>query len=147
MDTPKKPNTTLIAIIVVVILAIVATTVIVVNQQGSTNKQPTVPTNNQNATYKDGTYKATGEYQTPGGTQSISIELKFEGNVIKDSNLTTHATSGNSVEYQGKFASGYKAEVVGKKVDEVSLSRISGSSLTPNGFNAALEQIKQQARG
>jgi hypothetical protein len=36
--------------------------------------------------------------------------------------------------------------VVGKRIDEVKLDRIAGSSGTPHGFNAALERIKEQAR-
>jgi hypothetical protein len=36
--------------------------------------------------------------------------------------------------------------VVGKSVDEVSLSRVAGSSLTSLGFNNALTQIKEDAK-
>ncbi|MHD0330680.1 hypothetical protein ACY18M_17150, partial [Proteus mirabilis] len=53
---------------------------------------------------------------------------------------------GESREYQAKFASGFKTLVVGKKIDEVSLSRVAGSSLTSGGFNAALADIESQAK-
>jgi hypothetical protein len=35
--------------------------------------------------------------------------------------------------------------VVGKPIDEVRVSRLAGSSGTPDGFNEAIEKIKDQA--
>jgi hypothetical protein len=40
----------------------------------------------------------------------------------------------------------YKQYVVGKKIDEVQLTKVSGSSLTPQGFNDALAKIKAEAK-
>ena len=37
------------------------------------------------------------------------------------------------------------ADIAAKNINEVKLDKISGSSLTPQGFNNALEKIKQQA--
>jgi hypothetical protein len=37
--------------------------------------------------------------------------------------------------------------VVGKNIDEVNLGKVSGSSLTPIGFNNAIEDIRSQAKG
>jgi len=36
--------------------------------------------------------------------------------------------------------------VIGKNIADVQLSRVSGSSLTPEGFNNALATIKSQAQ-
>ncbi|WP_447589312.1 hypothetical protein [Microbacterium lacticum] len=41
---------------------------------------------------------------------------------------------------------GIAGEVVGKDIDDVSVSRVAGSSLTSGGFNDALETIKADAR-
>ena len=35
--------------------------------------------------------------------------------------------------------------IVGKDIDEVSLDKVAGSSLTSGGFNAAVESIKSDA--
>jgi hypothetical protein len=43
------------------------------------------------------------------------------------------------------FIGGIADEVVGKDIDEISVSRVAGSSLTSGGFNDAIEQIKAEA--
>lgn len=48
--------------------------------------------------------------------------------------------------FQEDFAGGIKAVVVGKNLDELNVSKVSGSSLTGAGFNQALEAIKTQAK-
>lgn len=35
--------------------------------------------------------------------------------------------------------------VIGKSIDEVKVGRLAGSSGTPEGFNNAIEQIKEEA--
>lgn len=44
------------------------------------------------------------------------------------------------------FKSGVSSLTVGKDIDDVKLSRVSGSSLTSTGFNSALDTIKTEAR-
>jgi len=51
-----------------------------------------------------------------------------------------------SQHYQSRFLSGYKQYVVGKNISSVNLTNVSGSSLTPIGFDNALTQIKAQAK-
>ena len=55
------------------------------------------------------------------------------------------ATSGNALRYQTEFEDGIGAEVIGKNIDELSVDKVAGSSLTSDGFNAALEKIKADA--
>lgn len=97
--------------------------------------------------YKNGTYTATGVYASPEGGESVDVTLTIKDDIVVDANVTGNAgmfsTSGN---YQRKFISGYKQYVIGKKLDSIQLSAISGASLTPNGFNAALAKIKAQAQ-
>ena len=97
------------------------------------------------AAYKDGTYSAGGNYQTPGGQESISMTITVKNNTVTDTTLQQNANNRDSREYQSAFASGYKSQVVGKALSSISLSHVSGSSLTSDGFNTALEQIKSQA--
>ena len=161
MDQPKKLSPAIAALIIIVLIGIAATAVIVINNANNSSESTqttdtTVPSttstgsSNPNdasstANYKDGTYSATGSYSTPNGQESIELTVTIAGGVITSTSLVENARSGEAREYQADFASGYKTLVIGKKVDEVSLSRVAGSSLTSNGFNRALETIKTDA--
>lgn len=95
--------------------------------------------------YTDGTYEAEGSYQSPGGSESIGVSITLEGDVVTAVTVTPEATSGNSAQYQGQFADGIAAEVVGQNIDDLSVDKVSGSSLTSGGFNEAVETIKAEA--
>ncbi|MFD1714101.1 FMN-binding protein [Amnibacterium flavum] len=95
--------------------------------------------------YTDGTYDAEGSYLSPGGNESISVSITLEGDVVTAVTVTPEATSGNAVQYQKAFASGIAAEVVGKNIDDLSVDKVSGSSLTSGGFNEAVKTIKADA--
>jgi hypothetical protein len=71
----------------------------------------------------------------------------LQNGVITGTSATGGANDPEASQYQSQFISGYKSLVVGKSIDSVSLSRVSGSSLTSQGFNNALQQIKNQAKG
>lgn len=96
--------------------------------------------------YKDGTYTATGTYQSPGGQESVEITLTIAGDKITDATGKSNATRPQSVEYQGQFLSNFAGEIVGKNVDQVSLDKVAGSSLTSGGFENALQTIKSDAK-
>ena len=160
MQPAKKIHPGITALIVIVLVGIVASAIIVINSQSSndtttdtTMTEQVTPSATDAATsssssvssYKDGTYNATGSYSSPGGRESIELTVTIANGVIASTSLVENATSGEAKGYQEDFAAGYKSLVVGKSVDEVSLSRVAGSSLTSNGFNAALEQIKSDA--
>ncbi len=97
-------------------------------------------------TYKDGTYSAAGTYQSPAGKEEVGVSLTLQNGIITDAIFTPKATNEVSVKLQGMFAGGYKAMVVGKTLDEAQLDKVSGSSLTPKGWNDAIEKIKLEAR-
>jgi len=97
-------------------------------------------------TYKDGTYSATGSYTSPGGHETIKISVTLKGGAITDTSAVSGANDSDAKHYQSLFIDGYKSQVVGKSVDSVKLSRVSGASLTSGGFNDALAQIKSQAK-
>lgn len=162
-DTPKRPNKAIIAIVVVALLAIIAAAVLLLNREdtpASTTSEsapattadttPTTPSTpsaaDTDSAYKDGTYKATGNYRSPGGSETVDVTVTLAGGVITSTEFEGHATSRDARDYQSRFEGGYKSLVVGKKIDDVSLSRVAGSSLTSNGFNNALEQIKSDAK-
>jgi hypothetical protein len=96
--------------------------------------------------YTDGTYSATGSYMSPGGEDQISVTLTLAHDIITNVSATEGAGDGTSRRYQNAFLSGYKQYVIGQNIANVNLTRVSGSSLTPIGFDDALAQIKAQAK-
>jgi len=97
-------------------------------------------------TYKDGTYSADGTYTSPNGQETVGVELTLAADKVSAVNITVHPSNPNTKKFQGEFASGIAAQIVGKDVDELKVSKVAGSSLTSGGFNDALEQIKSQAK-
>jgi uncharacterized protein with FMN-binding domain len=159
MDKPTKLHPAVAALIVIVLLG--AGTAGIMALGDNKNESSTTSPSGQSVTdttqpdyaastassteLKDGTYNADGSYRTPGGSESIGVTITLQNGTIQDVALKQQAKSNDAVEYQSKFASGYRSLVVGKNINEVKLSRVAGSSLTSNGFNDALEQIKQDA--
>jgi thiamine biosynthesis lipoprotein len=93
--------------------------------------------------YADGTYTATGQYGSL--PSSIGVSVTLVDDVITAVTVTPNATNPTSLDYQTRFAQAIPALVVGRNIDKVNLSKVAGSSGTPDGFNAAIQQIKAQA--
>jgi uncharacterized protein with FMN-binding domain len=156
-ESSKGMNKAIIGLIVVVLLVAAASAVLVISANverdeigtasNETAKTSAVnDTQTQNNQYTDGDYSARGSYLTPGGNESIDLMLTLQNGVVTDTNITQNAETQEAKEFQERFASGYKEQVVGKSIDEISLDRVAGSSLTPIGFNSALADIKDDAR-
>lgn len=157
----KKSSKVGLGIMIVLVLAIVALGIVALNKKPTGDNNTIVPpitdttatttTENTGSTgkktvYKNGTYTAEGVYGSPAGDEKISITLTLVNDVVTDASAINEAQSPESREYQNKFISGFKQYVVGKNIDEISLTRVSGSSLTPEGFNQALSKIKAEAK-
>ncbi|CAO1653268.1 FMN-binding protein [Salinibacterium sp. NYA9b] len=97
------------------------------------------------AEYTDGTYTESGEYTSPDGQENVDVTLTLESNVITDVTVVGNGDNPNSKQFQGEFIDGIAAEVVGKKIDELSVDKVAGSSLTSGGFNNAVDAIKADA--
>ena len=96
--------------------------------------------------FKDGTYTADGEYTSPGGAQKIEVSLTLADDVVTAVTVTSDAANDpTGKQYQSQFSKGISAEVVGKKIDSLTVSKISGSSLTSMGFNSAVKKIEAEA--
>lgn len=108
MESSKSPNKAIIGIIVIALIAVAATAVIVMGQNSNqssssstVSEATTSPSTSTSAessstasasdTYKDGTYSATGRYQTPGGSESIGVTVTL-ANGITDASVTQNAT-------------------------------------------------------
>jgi uncharacterized protein with FMN-binding domain len=102
--------------------------------------------NSTTGEFKDGTYKATGSYTSPAGTESVEVSLTVKNDVIESVQVTPKASHPTSRNYQALFSQGISQKVVGKKLSEVqNVGRVNGSSLTTNGFANAISAIKEQA--
>jgi len=120
---------------------------------GSSSPSGTTPTTSSasssapsNASYKDGNYEGKGEYPNPAGTSKVTVALTLKGNKITDIKVTPGATNSTSRGYQTQFAGGIASEVVGKSIDSLNVSAVAGSSLTVQGFDQAIDQIKADAK-
>lgn len=113
---------------------------------------PPAPTSSTSGTgngsgYKDGTFTADGAYRSPAGNENVTVGLTLKDGIVTDATFKGDATNPASKNLQAAFAAGYKAQVVGKSVDSISLGVINGASLTPKGFMEALAKIKVEAQG
>ncbi|MET1133940.1 MAG: FMN-binding protein [Aeromicrobium sp.] len=98
--------------------------------------------------FTPGEYEATGSYTTPDGqTQTIDVEVTLAADgTVTELDADGNAEGGNSEQFQGKFESGIDAQVEGRKITELDVDKVSGSSLTSGGFNDAIDQIVGQAQ-
>lgn len=96
--------------------------------------------------YKSGTYTVDGSYTSPAGPEMIAVKLTLKDNIVTSAEVTPKAVAPMSQRFQGQFISGYEQYVIGKNIDQINVSVVSGSSLTPQGFNDALAKIKAQAK-
>jgi uncharacterized protein with FMN-binding domain len=97
------------------------------------------------ASYADGTYTADGSYQAPSGTESITVEVTLADDTITDVQVTGHASDPTAKGHQAEFIGGIADQVVGKDIDTLNVTKVSGSSLTSGGFKIAIAAIKEQA--
>ncbi|MGN6742807.1 MAG: hypothetical protein ACTHJL_05850 [Amnibacterium sp.] len=94
---------------------------------------------------KDGTYSATGDYATPGGPESVHVTLTVTSGVVRSVHVTGSGTTPNAQHYEAAFESGIAGVVVGKRLATLSVGAVSGSSLTGQGFDRALDAIRAEA--
>jgi uncharacterized protein with FMN-binding domain len=97
------------------------------------------------ASYSDGTYEASGAYQSPAGSEKITVTLTLENDTVTDVEVTLNPSNPTTANYQGQFADGVDALVVGEDIDSLDVTVVAGSSLTGNGFREALTAIKADA--
>jgi uncharacterized protein with FMN-binding domain len=138
--------TTIIAISVAAATAGCATTdTDVTTPSSASNTSVAAPgsPSSRRSKYADGTYTATGQYGSL--PSSIGVAVTLVDDVITAVTVSPRATDPTSLDYQTRFAQAIPALVVGRNIDEVNLSKVAGSSGTPDGFNAAIQQIKAQA--
>ncbi len=152
--TNRKQVTTSLIILIATVLLIIGAVMVTKNDkesetQSTANSQPTQKTSTTtgSSNYKEGTYTAVGDYQSPGGQEEIKITITInKDGTVSSTDAQTQAISSDGARFQQKFITGYKSQVVGKNIDDINLDQVSGSSLTPIGFNDAISKIQDQAQ-
>ena len=109
------------------------------NSQAETASEPA-------AIYQNGTYNAEGTYRSPGGTEHVAVQLTVDNDIVTAASVTAQASVPTSEFFQHEFIANFQPQVVGKNLAELNLTKVSGSSLTPKGFNDAVAKIKAQAK-
>ncbi len=107
-----------------------------------------IPTQSENQganIYKSGVYSSAGSYISPGGSEPVNLTLTIQNDVVTAADFTAEATVPASEFFQKEFIANYKTQVIGKSLKDLNLTKVSGSSLTPKGFNDAVAKIKAQA--
>lgn len=95
--------------------------------------------------FKNGNFTSLGSYSSPAGQEEIAVTITLNNDIIVDSKVESKAVSPTSKFFQNQFAQNFQSQVIGKNIADLEVTKVSGSSLTPKGFNKALEKIKQQA--
>lgn len=96
--------------------------------------------------YEDGTYTQTGGYQSPAGPEEVGVTLTLAADVVTAVEVEPMPDNPTTTMYQERFAGGISDAIVGKKLDELAVDKVAGSSLTSGGFNEAADKIKSEAQ-
>lgn len=116
------------------------------NTNTNVNENTTANANVNVSSYKNGTFTQKGVYNSPAGSESVTVTVTLENDVITAATFKGDAVNKASINNQGKFAAEFSGVVVGKPVDSIALTVVNGSSLTPKGFMDALSKIKSEAK-
>jgi peptidoglycan hydrolase-like protein with peptidoglycan-binding domain len=103
-------------------------------------KTPTTSTSTSGAAVKTVTTKV--NFNTPGGVNSLTLNVSGSAGVITDFTYSVQANDGTSKGYANSFSKSLsKSSIVGKSISNVSLSRVGGASLTTGAFMNALKSV------
>lgn len=90
------------------------------------------------------TYVAQASYFTPRRTEhDMAITLELDGETVVGANVLYDQENAYTPAHTG-FDQAYKAEVIGKNINDIDLSRVGGASLTSTAFNEGVADIIAQ---
>lgn len=96
--------------------------------------------------YKDGTYETQVTYLTPVRDEYLlDVSLTLQNDIITGAKVVYSQGAEKDPNPQ-RFEAAYKAQIIGKNIDTLNLSRVGGASLTTAAFNNALADIKADAK-
>lgn len=109
-----------------------------------TTTRPSPTTTGDPMRYRDGEYQAEGWY---GSLPShITVDLTLADDLITDVSITNHASDPTSLDYQEAFAQAIGDIAIGRSIDDADVDIVAGASGTSEGWNAALEEVRDDAR-
>ncbi len=117
--------------------------VVPVTKPVETSTQPGVKVTTK---YVDGTYTKVGMYQSPGGADKVTVTVVVKDDVVQSLSLVNGGSNEGSVYNQNLFIEGVNSLVVGKKLEDVKVGKVNGASLTGEGFNKAIGEIRTAAQ-
>lgn len=137
-------------LLAIALIVIVGVSIFAFSGNGKKKIKPTPSTQPKSTmeqvSYKDGVYTQVGNYTSPGGAEQIDVKLTLKNGLVTEAEVTPKAERPKSKLMQGVFIENYKPLVVGKSIKDLNLGKVAGSSLTPKGFNDAVEKIKTKAK-
>jgi hypothetical protein len=93
------------------------------------------------STIPDGTHETTVTYFTPKRAEYLlNVSITTENGLVVDSKIEYTQGAENDPNAK-KFEAAYKEVVIGKRLEDLNLSRVGGASLTTNAFNEAIDKI------
>ena len=116
------------------------------SSQESSKPASTTTPDQATSTYNNGTYSATINYVVPKSDNSITVEMNVENGKVSSVKTTHDYSDRESDFYIANFDSLIEEAVTGKSIDNLSVGRIGGASLTSNAFDDAIATIKNEAK-
>ncbi|MCA9381321.1 FMN-binding protein [Candidatus Dojkabacteria bacterium] len=117
--------------------------------QNSLKDDNNISQTNNIKNFKDGTYYAEGTFyvEALGKSESVGVTVTIkDGNIVSVETDQVEAGQKVANDYMQKFEDKIKTIVVGKSINEVDDQTIvTGSSLTSEGFQQAVENIRREA--
>ena len=112
---------------------------------GSSSSSSSTSASAASGSFKDGTYTARGDYTSPGGASAVDVTVTLKSDTVSAVKVVPKAENPTAKGYEAAFASGVGPKVIGKKLSELNVTKVSGSSLTSQGFDRAIVAIEKQA--
>ncbi len=112
---------------------------------GSVSGTPATSDDTAATTIAANTFTGSGSYLTPARTtHELEVALTVENGIVTAADVTYDRGAGFSNPNQERFDGAFEAQVIGKSLDSISLSRVGGASLTTEAFNQAVAAIQAQ---
>jgi len=91
----------------------------------------------------DGTYVGEASYSTGRAVHELDVTLTIENDVVIAAEVAYDGGEPPTPILRS-FDEAYQAEVVGKNIDNIQLSRVGGASWTSDAFNEAVAEVRAQ---
>lgn len=86
-------------------------------------------------------YQSEATYLTPARIEhTVGVNLTVADGIVTDATVLYNGSEPETAQ-QGNFENAYRSEVIGKRLEDLELSRVGGASLTSNAFNEAVDNI------